>query len=101
MSETAVPLPAPVFDPARVRSAVEERLTTFLDAKAQLAAAQGFPAEVTDVLQDLILGDGKRIRPVLCVAGWRAAGGCGDEGPVLRVAASLEMFHAFALVHDD
>ncbi|MFG2291488.1 polyprenyl synthetase family protein [Streptomyces sp. NPDC048595] len=101
MSETAVPLPAPVLDPACVRSAVDERLATFLDAKAHLAAAQGFPAEVTDVLRDLVLGGGKRIRPVLCVAGWRAAGGRGDEGPVLRVAASLEMFHAFALVHDD
>ncbi|MEU6995582.1 polyprenyl synthetase family protein [Streptomyces sp. NPDC046465] len=101
MSEISVPLPAPVLDPACVRSAVDERLATFLDAKARMAAAQGFPAEVTDVLRDLVLGGGKRIRPVLCVAGWNASGGCGDERPVLRVAASLEMFHAFALVHDD
>ncbi|MFC5187216.1 polyprenyl synthetase family protein [Actinomadura harenae] len=84
-----------------MRSAVEERLAAFLDTKASWAAAQCFPAEVTDVLRDLVLGGGKRIRPVLCVAGWRAAGGCGDQGPVLRVAVSLEMFHAFALVHDD
>ncbi|MFI7415575.1 polyprenyl synthetase family protein [Streptomyces sp. NPDC049627] len=101
MSETAVPLPASGLDPACVRSAVDERLATFLDAKARLAAAQSFPPEVTDVLRDLVLGGGKRIRPVLCVAGWRAAEGCGDEDPVLRVAASLEMFHTFALMRDD
>ncbi|MFJ6568731.1 polyprenyl synthetase family protein [Streptomyces sp. NPDC091292] len=101
MSETAVPLPVSVPGSAGVRSAVEERLAVFLDTKACWAAAQGFPAEVTEVLRDLVLGGGKLIRPVLCVAGWRAAGGCGDEGPVLRVAVSLEMFHASALVHDD
>lgn len=101
MSETANPLPASAFDPACVRTAVDGCLDIFLTINARLAAAQGFPAEVTDVLRDLVLGGGKRIRPVLCMAGWRAAGGRGDEGPVLRVAASLEMFHAFALVHDD
>ncbi|WP_225986953.1 polyprenyl synthetase family protein [Streptomyces spectabilis] len=101
MSETTVALPACVFDPAGVRSAVEERLAAFLGAKERLAAEQDFPAEVVEVLRDLVLGGGKRVRPVLCVAGWCAAGGRGDEGPVLQVAASLEMFHTFALVHDD
>ncbi|WP_234431617.1 polyprenyl synthetase family protein [Streptomyces sp. NRRL S-241] len=101
MSGTTIGLAARVFDSGRVRSAVDERLAAFLDAKARLAIAQGFPAEVTDVLRDLVLGGGKRIRPVLCVAGWYAAGRDRDEDAVLQVAASLEMFHVFALVHDD
>ncbi|MER7952794.1 polyprenyl synthetase family protein [Streptomyces sp. NPDC096079] len=101
MSKTTVPLPASVLDPAGVRSAVDERLAAFLDAKARWAAAQGFPGEVTDVLRELLLCGGKRIRPVLCMAGWHAGGGSGDQGPVLQAAASLEMFHAFALIHDD
>ncbi|KOY55243.1 polyprenyl synthetase family protein [Streptomyces sp. XY332] len=101
MSGTTVGLAARAFDSGRVRSAVDERLAAFLDVKARLAVAQGFPTEVTDVLRDLVLGGGKRIRPVLCVAGWCAAGRDGDADAVLQVAASLEMFHAFALVHDD
>ncbi|TDU73653.1 polyprenyl synthetase family protein [Streptomyces sp. KS 21] len=101
MSGTTVGLAARAFDSGRVRSAVDERLAAFLDAKARLAVAQGFPTEVTDVLRDLVLGGGKRIRPVLCVAGWCAAGRDGDADGVLQVAASLEMFHAFTLVHDD
>ncbi|MGW2555066.1 polyprenyl synthetase family protein [Streptomyces sp. NPDC001635] len=45
----------------------------------------------------------KRTRPLLCVLGWYAGGGTvpARSAPVLRVAASLEMFHAFALIHDD
>lgn len=38
---------------------------------------------------------------MLCVTGWHASGDCGDSGPVIRVAAGLELFHAFALIHDD
>ncbi|MFI8423749.1 polyprenyl synthetase family protein [Streptomyces sp. NPDC085479] len=101
MSETATSPPANFLDPACVRREVDECLAVFLDAKAHWAVAQGFPPEVADVLRALVLGGGKRIRPVVCVAGWLAAGGYGDRAPVVRVAASLEMFHAFALVHDD
>jgi geranylgeranyl diphosphate synthase type I len=35
------------------------------------------------------------------VLGWQAAGGAGDAEQVVRVAAALEMFLAFALIHDD
>ncbi|MEU7688768.1 polyprenyl synthetase family protein [Streptomyces spectabilis] len=40
------------------------------------------------------------VRPLLCVAGWHAAGG-GEAAPVVRAAAELELFHAFCLIHDD
>ncbi|MFG2715300.1 polyprenyl synthetase family protein [Streptomyces goshikiensis] len=38
---------------------------------------------------------------MLCVAGWHAGGARGNSEPVIRAAAALEMFHAFALIHDD
>ncbi|MGW2562561.1 polyprenyl synthetase family protein [Streptomyces sp. NPDC001514] len=41
------------------------------------------------------------MRPQLCVAGWYAGGGQGDSSAVLSVAAALEWFQAFALIHDD
>jgi geranylgeranyl diphosphate synthase, type I len=47
---------------------------------------------------------GKRIRPVFCYWGFRAAGG-EDEGEageaIVGAAAALELLHTMALVHDD
>jgi len=98
---TAQPLLAEPLDLAAVRTQVTSILDHFLTHKAKEAADLRMPAEVTETLRDFLLAGGKRLRPVLCVTGWHAAGECGDSAPVLRVAASLEMFHAFCLIHDD
>src|SRR5215212_2256470 len=42
---------------------------------------------------------GKRIRPVICLATGEAVGA--EPEDVLPAAASLELVHAFSLVHDD
>ncbi|WP_234430826.1 polyprenyl synthetase family protein [Streptomyces sp. NRRL F-4489] len=59
--------------------------------------------DLAETVADFVRGGGKRLRPVLCVVGWHATRGLGEPAPevVGRVAASLEMFHAFALIHDD
>jgi geranylgeranyl diphosphate synthase type I len=88
-------------DLAAVRMRVEAVLNDFLDEKARLAAAHGMPAEVTDTLRAFLGAGGKRLRPLWCVTGWHAAGGRGDMAPLVKIAASLELFHAFALIHDD
>jgi geranylgeranyl diphosphate synthase, type I len=44
---------------------------------------------------------GKRLRPSFCYWGWRAAGGDADDPHAVVAAASLELLHASALVHDD
>ncbi|MFR9797429.1 polyprenyl synthetase family protein [Streptomyces sp. MS06] len=91
---------APGPDTAEIRRAVDAVLGEFLDRKLH-ATQPARPAELIEALRDFVFSGGKRIRPVLCVCGWYAAGGGGDPGPVLRAAASLELFQAFALVHDD
>jgi geranylgeranyl diphosphate synthase, type I len=54
-----------------------------------------------ELLRNFIDG-GKRLRPLLCCCGWRAACGGRELSPaVAHIAASLELFHAFALVQDD
>jgi geranylgeranyl diphosphate synthase type I len=54
-----------------------------------------------ELLRDFLQG-GKRLRPMLCCCGWRAAWGGGELPPaVAHIAASLEVFHAFALIQDD
>src|ERR687898_3419621 len=51
-----------------------------------------------------LLCGGKRLRAAFCVWGYVAAGGRPDErelGSLLTAAASLDVLHASALVHDD
>ncbi|MFG2878962.1 polyprenyl synthetase family protein [Streptomyces sp. NPDC048337] len=99
---TALPTENASIDLTRIRAQVDTILGEFIQAKTQYAAVRAWPEEITATLGDFLLAGGKRLRPVLCVIGWYAAGGPSPApDPVLRVAAALEMFHAFALIHDD
>lgn len=84
-----------------VPGAVDASLDAFLAGKCRggTAANPHLPRFVA-LLRDFLAGGGKRLRPVLCCSGWQAAGPA-DPAPVLSAAASLELFHAFALIHDD
>lgn len=85
---------------ARDLDAVEEVLSRFLAGQASSSPATE-SAELVGWVRRALAG-GKRFRPLLCCAGWRAAGGEGPlPGAVARVAASLELFHTFAVLHDD
>ncbi|MGA5135351.1 polyprenyl synthetase family protein [Streptomyces olivoreticuli] len=84
-----------------IRRAVDARLDVFLTDKEHQAAGHRLPAEVTSVLRNFLFAAGKRLRPLLCVCGWYAGGGHRAQKGVLQAAAALEMFHAFALIHDD
>jgi len=46
-----------------------------------------------------LFASGKRIRPILAIAAYEAAGGCGDV--VLPFACAIEMIHTYSLIHDD
>lgn len=48
----------------------------------------------------IVRQDGKRLRPYLANFMYRAAGG-GRHADALRLSVALELFHAFALIHDD
>ncbi|MGH3057497.1 MAG: polyprenyl synthetase family protein [Gaiellaceae bacterium] len=52
-----------------------------------------------EALRYSLLGGGKRIRPVLCLATGEALGR--DPEELLPGACSLELVHTFSLVHDD
>lgn len=50
--------------------------------------------------ETIALSGGKRLRPYLAFLGYRSAGGK-SAATVKRICIALELFHAFALVHDD
>jgi geranylgeranyl diphosphate synthase type II len=80
-----------MHQPDELRGLVEERL-----AELPFAAELG---ELEDALRYSLLGGGKRIRPVLCLATGEALGR--DAGELLPAACALELVHTFSLVHDD
>jgi geranylgeranyl diphosphate synthase type II len=80
-------------------------MTSLEDLRALAEAELGrlpFAAELgqlEEALRYSLLGGGKRIRPVLCLATGEALG---LEAPeLLPAACSLELVHTFSLVHDD
>ncbi len=58
------------------------------------------PADVAEAARHGVLSDGKRLRPILCVAAHRACGGA-DGDAAYDLAAALELIHAYSLMHDD
>jgi geranylgeranyl diphosphate synthase, type I len=82
---------------------VDAELTTFLDGRAAAFARIGPDlAPVADAARGIVLDGGKRLRPIFAYWGWRATRAEPDDDRELIVAAaSLELLHACALVHDD
>jgi geranylgeranyl pyrophosphate synthase len=51
-----------------------------------------------EAIRYALLGEGKRLRAILLIEAYRACGGTGDA---TELAASIEVVHAYSLVHDD
>lgn len=96
----ALSVPETGLDLTGFRDTVEDLLAGFLDRKAPPADNSGSP-DLAAPLRHFLDAGGKRIRPILAFVGWHAAGATGDPRTVVRLAASLELFHMSALIHDD
>ena len=57
------------------------------------------PASLYDPLEEFLSNSGKRIRPVLCLMGNELFGDIHQDA--YHLAAAVELFHNFTLVHDD
>ena len=85
---------------ADLRARVQHALDSFIGAhRAHLDAMGPELGPVVDALHDLVSG-GKRMRPAFCFWGYLGAGGAQND-EVVVAAASLELFQACALIHDD
>ncbi|WP_236795326.1 polyprenyl synthetase family protein [Amycolatopsis sp. GM8] len=80
---------------------VDRALADFFDSKASVFTDPPELTPIFDGIRDFVLSGGKRLRPLFCYQGWRGAGGAEDDDAIIVAAASLELFHAFALIHDD
>lgn len=64
-----------------------------------LPSAREVPGQIHRAMRYSVLGEGKRIRPILALAACEATGGKASQ--VLPAACALEFIHAYSLVHDD
>ncbi|MFH8341510.1 polyprenyl synthetase family protein [Streptomyces sp. AM6-12] len=83
------------------RERVTACLVEFLDDKIRQAIKLDLPPTVAEIVKDFVIAGGKRIRPLMCVAGWLACGKEETPDTLIQVAAALELYQAFALIHDD
>lgn len=79
------------------KESVDALLTEFLEDQRRR-----LPSEAQMLMDDLVaaIEGGKRLRPIFCAAGYSAATG-EIHARTIRAAASLELLHTFALLHDD
>lgn len=96
--QTAVPLELAAF-----QEVFNKELAQFLDSK--YSEYQSIPnasifLEALEHARTLLLSGGKRIRPYICYLSYVTEQGKSEE-EVFRIGIALELFHLFALVHDD
>ncbi|MCF8146332.1 MAG: polyprenyl synthetase family protein [Deltaproteobacteria bacterium] len=61
--------------------------------------SEGLTFDLIQAMRYSLFAGGKRLRPILCMAGAEAVGGSGRD--ILPVACALELIHTYSLIHDD
>ncbi len=87
---------------------MHESLVTYLEERRnliefelnrRLPATDERPARLGAAMRHAVLGGGKRLRPIMCLAAAEAAGG--QYSAAMPAALSVELLHSYTLVHDD
>lgn len=77
----------------------KSRLPVVEKALDRLISKKAHPALIHKAMRYSLLAGGKRLRPILCLAAARAAGG--NETAALPAACAVECIHTYSLIHDD
>jgi len=60
-----------------------------------------WPSHLHKALGYSLFGPGKRLRPILAIAGYEALASVPDLSTVMPAAMALELIHTYTLIHDD
>ncbi|MDQ6991670.1 MAG: polyprenyl synthetase family protein [Mariprofundaceae bacterium] len=74
---------------------VEHAIQTMMDERLHVV-----PEHLLHAMSYALLAGGKRVRPALVLACFKACGGT-DETQAMQVAVSIECMHTYSLIHDD
>jgi len=84
----------------RIESYLKEKKVLVDEAlKNLMPRPSGMAAEVIESMNYSLFAGGKRIRPILCIAGAETIGGSAED--VLPFACAIELIHSYSLIHDD
>ncbi|MFW2389924.1 MAG: polyprenyl synthetase family protein [Polyangiales bacterium] len=87
---------------AGVRQKVDAVLLRFFDSKsAEATGLSPLANELVAEVRDLTMRGGKRLRPIVTTAAYRAASGVSDPSATIKVGAALELLQTYLLIHDD
>ena len=87
-----------MLEPLAALEAESRRIDGALEELVERELA-GCSSAVAELVGHAVLAPGKRVRPLLVVAAYEAGGGS-DTG-VVDLACSVELVHAYSLIHDD
>ncbi|HDH87309.1 MAG: polyprenyl synthetase family protein [Deltaproteobacteria bacterium] len=84
----------------KIEQYLDER-KTLVDKALQkfMPRPSGLASDVINAMNYSLFAGGKRVRPILCMAGAEAVGGSTDS--VVPVACAIELIHTYSLIHDD
>lgn len=80
---------------------INKELSLFFDQKKK--ESEQIDSRLGDLISqiaDVTLRGGDRLRPYMCFVGYQIGGGKTQE-KIISVLLALELFHTFALIHDD
>lgn len=85
-----------------IAARVDARLSSFLAGeRTRWVSFDPDLAVPFDELERMVVGGGKRLRPVFAHWGFVGAGGDANDPRIIDAGAAFELLHAFALFHDD
>lgn len=85
-----------------IRREVDAILERFFDSKREEAFRLSPQAiELVAEVRELTMRGGKRLRPIVTAASFRAASGASDVSSTFEAGAALELLQTYLLIHDD
>jgi geranylgeranyl diphosphate synthase type I len=85
-----------------IRRRIDGILERFFESKCEEATRLSPQAiELVTEVRKLTMRGGKRLRPIVTAAAYRAASGATDLTPTFEVGAALELLQTYLLIHDD
>ena len=84
----------------KIKNKLNQELKIFIKDIDQFYRLKGISPVLSNSIKEFLLRDGKRIRPILLIIGFKAFSRKNPFG-LYKCALSLELLHDFMLVHDD
>jgi geranylgeranyl diphosphate synthase type I len=85
-----------------IRQRLDSMLERFFQSKREEAARLSPRSiELVSEVRDLTMRGGKRLRPIVTAAAYRAVSGADEVSATFEVGAALELLQTYLLIHDD